>query len=120
MTSTNRARSLRHNQTDAENRLWWHLRNRNLGGFKFRRQHPVGPYITDFACLEKMLIVELDGGQHAEQVEDDLVRSKFLEAEGFRVMRFWNHEVLESIDAVLEKIFEVLEGREPPSPQPSP
>jgi len=120
MTQTTCARNLRHNQTDAETRLWWHLRNRNLAGFKFRRQHPVGPYITDFACLERMVIVELDGGQHAEQEEEDLVRSSFLEGEGFKVLRFWNHEVLTSIEAVLERILEVLEGGEPPSPRPSP
>jgi len=95
---------LRRDQTEAENKVWFELRARRLEGAKFRRQHRVGPYIADFCCLEYRLIVELDGGQHAEETEGERERKKFLAAEGFRVLRFWNHDVLTSIDAVLEEI----------------
>ncbi len=88
------ARRLRKHPTDAERLLWRHLRLRQLGGYKFRRQQPLGPYIVDFVCLAKRLIVEVDGGQHAEQAEEDAQRTAWLEAQGFRVLRFWNTEVL--------------------------
>jgi very-short-patch-repair endonuclease len=94
------------------------LRDRQLGGHKFRRQHPVGPYIADFACVERGLIVELDGGQHAEQKSYDARRSDALVARGFKVIRFWDNEVLTQTRAVLESILRELESR--PSPQPSP
>ena len=84
------ARALRTSSSDAETRLWWHLRDRRLGGAKFRRQLPIGPYVADFVCVEAMLVVELDGGQHAEQLERDQVRTSFLERQGYRVVRFWN------------------------------
>lgn len=103
-----RAKELRKNLTDAENELWKHLRYRQMGGYKFRRQHPVGPYIVDFACLEKSLIVEVDGGQHGENVAYDSERSAYLQSKGFRVLRFWNNEVLTEIDVVKEVIVGVL------------
>ena len=99
---------LRRNQTDAETLLWRHLRNRQLGGFKFRRQHSFPPYIVDFVCIEKLLVVELDGGQHARAVEADERRTKFLEQKGFRVIRFWNNELLGNTEGVLERILELL------------
>ena len=98
------ARNLRTNQTDAERLLWRHLRNRNICGHKFRRQQIVDPYIVDFVCPEKRLIVELDGGQHAERQSEDAARTEFLEHQGFRVMRFWNNEVLTNIEGVLYSI----------------
>ena len=106
MNSTRKA--LCRNQTDAERLLWRHLRNRQLGGFKFRRQHSFPPYIVDFACSEKRLIVELDGSQHALTMEADEQRTKFLEEKGFRVIRFWNNEILGSTEAVLVRILELL------------
>ncbi len=102
------ARALRSNPTEAERALWKHLRVRQIEGHKFRRQQPLGRYIVDFVCLEKRLIVELDGGQHAEQVHSDTNRTAWLEAQGFRVMRFWNHDVLNEIEAVKEAIWEAL------------
>jgi very-short-patch-repair endonuclease len=98
------ARSLRKQQTEAERLLWSRLRNRQLQGCKFRRQQPIGPYIADFLSLEPKLIIELDGGQHAEQQEQDNQRTRYLQALGYRVLRFWNHEVLNDLDAVLEAI----------------
>ena len=105
-----RARALRRNQTDAEGLLWHHLRSKQLGGFKFRRQHPVGPYIADFICLSHKLIVEIDGGQHAEQKVRDSRRDAFLRGESYRVLRFWNNEVFENCFGVLERIFAALHG----------
>jgi len=113
-----RAKDLRGNLTDAEKLLWRHLRSRRLEGDKFRRQQILGPYIVDFVCLEKKLIVELDGGQHAESVAYDHRRTVFLEATGFRVMRFWNNEVLGNLESVLSCIR--AECAVAPSPQPSP
>lgn len=101
--STN-ARSLRKNQTDVEKLLWQYLRNRHLLGHKFRRQFPIEPYIVDFVCLELKLIVELDGGQHAEQIEYDQYRTQQLQQRGFKVLRFWNNEVLQNTTGVLEAI----------------
>ena len=84
----NRARQLRCQQTDVEAKLWMRLRDRQLSGAKFRRQHPIGPYVVDFCCPDCGLVVELDGGQHADQTARDTVRTRFLEAEGYRVIRF--------------------------------
>ena len=112
------ARRLRQQATDAERVLWKHLRARRMAGHKFRRQVVIEPYIVDFVCLEARLIVEADGGQHLEQVEDDLNRSIFLESLGYKVIRFWNHEILDDIHTVLERIHGSL--IEAPSPQPSP
>ena len=95
---TELARALRKNPTEAERTLWRHLRLRQLDEHKFRRQQPVGSYIVDFICIEKRLVVELDGGQHSEQVASDAERTALLEGEGFRVLRFWNHEVLKDIE----------------------
>jgi very-short-patch-repair endonuclease len=96
------ARALRKNQTDMEKLMWSRLRNRQIAGHKFRRQQIIGPYIADFLSLEPKLIIELDGGQHAEQQDEDAKRTRYLEALGYRVLRFWNHEVLGDLDAVLE------------------
>ncbi len=110
------ARKLRKTMTDAERRLWYDLRHRQIGHARFRRQAPIGPYIVDFVCFEKRLIIELDGGQHAVHVEEDLRRTNWLTAQGFRVLRFWNHQVFEEGEAVLEGIGLALD----PPPQPSP
>ena len=111
-----RARQLRRDQTDAEQRLWSKLRDRQLRGTKFRRQHPVGPFVADFCCPQRKLVVELDGGQHAEEVAADHKRSRFLEEQGYRVLRFWNHDVLQNTEAVLERIAEALNDLTPALP----
>ena len=102
------ARDLRKSSTDAEFLLWNSLRNRNLSRFKFRRQHPIPPYIVDFVCLEQHLVVELDGGQHVENARGDEARTAFLRSKGFRVIRFWNEEVLKETSDVLEEILHSL------------
>ncbi len=107
-----KTKQLRSNSTDAERNLWAHIRNRRLEGWKFRRQLPVGQYIVDFACLELRLIIEIDGGQHAEQIHYDLGRTKFLQTKGYRVVRFWNNEVPGNIEAVLEALTLTLSQRE--------
>ena len=104
-----KARQLRNTATDAEIRLWHHLRLRRLGGCKFRRQVPLAGYIVDFVCLERKLIVELDDGQHLDLAARDLVRTRKLEAAGYRVLRYWNHEVLLRVADVLEDILRKLE-----------
>jgi very-short-patch-repair endonuclease len=116
------ARALRKRMTDAERLLWRHLRNRELGGWKFKRQYPVGAFIVDFICLEKNVVIEVDGGQHAENEELDLQRSAYLNKMGYRVVRFWNNEVLQETEAVLEAIFAILvdAAKNSPSPRPSP
>jgi very-short-patch-repair endonuclease len=115
-----RARRLRRNMTDAERSLWRHLRNRHLIGFKFRRQHEIDRYIVDFVCTDADLIVELDGGQHAEMMASDANRTRRLEAIGYRVLRFWNNDVLTNIEAVLEVILEAVASAAPhPNPLPS-
>src|SRR4051794_9730961 len=97
--TTRRARSLRKNATEAEQRLWRHLRGRYLEAFKFRRQRPVGPYIVDFICMECGLIVEVDGGQHAEVRKSyDEQRDAYLHRHGYRVLRFWNNDVMANIE----------------------
>ncbi len=105
-----RARMLRRNQTDVEKKLWGFLRDRRLFGLKFRRQHPIGKYVVDFCCLEKRVIIELDGGQHARQSIRDSSRTNDLENEGFRVVRFWNNQIMENPQGVLEKIVLALEA----------
>jgi very-short-patch-repair endonuclease len=114
------ARQLRSKQTDAENLLWSHLRAHRLFGLKFRRQQPIGIYVVDFLCPEKKLIVELDGGQHQERAEYDEVRDAWLESEGYTVLRYWNNEVMENLEGVLEDIGRVagIFAESPPSPQP--
>ena len=116
-TLRDRARRLRRNQTEAERRLWARLRLRQLGNAKFRRQHPIGRFIADFCCMENGLVVELDGGQHMAQTETDRRRSVFLARQGYRVLRFWDHEVMEDIEAVLQRIMDAL-GSPHPSPLP--
>ncbi len=112
------AKEMRTRATDAERLLWSHLRDRRLHGFKFRRQVVIEPYIVDFVCFEAKLIVEADGGQHSDNVHYDEKRSARLNAAGYRIIRFWNHEILMETHAVLEQIQKAL--FEPPSPQPSP
>ena len=114
-----KARQLRKNQTDAETRLRYHLRSRWFYGYKFRRQYPVAPYIADFVCPDKKLIIEIDDGQHAVQVPADAERTAYLEAKGFAVIRFWNNQVLNETEAVLALILEKLEAAAL-SPRPSP
>ena len=120
--SKSNAGNLRKSLTDAERKLWSSFQNHGLGNFKFRRQEPVGKYIADFVCYEKRLIIELDGGQHAEQQEKDEARTNWLESQGFRVLRLWNNEVLNETEAVVQVILNELEEepRFAPSPQPSP
>ena len=101
---TPRARRLRIDQTGVERLLWGKLRNRQLGGWKWKRQVPRGPYIADFACIEANVIVELDGGQHSDQVDYDTRRTGFLQSEGFTLLRIWNMEVVENLDGVCETI----------------
>jgi len=124
--SEKRQRTLRKNMTDAERALWQALRGRQVLGLKFRRQHPFGDYILDFVCLEHKLIIEVDGGQHSEQADYDERRTRELQKAGFRVLRFWNNEVLQNLEGVKEKIWQVVEGlghsdqSNPSPPQPSP
>ncbi|MGH8634555.1 MAG: endonuclease domain-containing protein [Burkholderiales bacterium] len=99
-----RARELRSNQTDAETRLWRFLRNRQLCGFKFRRQYPIPPYIGDFVCVEAGLIIEIDGSQHLADQSRDAVRARFLESFGYRIVRYWDNDVLLRTSEVLEAI----------------
>ena len=113
-----RARTLRRQSSEVENLLWRQLRARRLMGYKFRRQVVIKPYIVDFLCLEARLIIEADGGQHSNQVVYDARRTARLEGMGYRVMRFWNHEVMQELQVVLEQIRTAL--IEVPSPQPSP
>lgn len=108
--ATTRARSLRQSDNDAEARLWSELRNRRLNGFKFVRQLAIGPYFADFACREKMLVVEVDGSQHAESPQDRR-RDDFMTSEGWAIVRFWNTDVLTDMPAVLETLVAILEGR---------
>ena len=108
MSLTRFKKQLRIDQTDSETRLWNQLRDRNLHDYKFRRQHIIQGYIVDFVCLEQKLIIELDGGQHAERKSYDNKRTQVLEKEGFRVVRFWNNEVLENIEGALDIILTEL------------
>jgi very-short-patch-repair endonuclease len=103
-----RARRLRRTMTDAERRLWPRLRNHALDGWQFRRQAPIGRYVVDFICNERALIVEVDGGQHALDEARDAERTRWLESQGFRVIRFWNNEVLANTDGVVAEILRVL------------
>ena len=103
-----RARGLRTSLTDAERLLWSRLRRGQLDGFRFRRQVPIGPYIADFACLAERLIIEVDGGQHSSRTVEDTAREQWLADRGYRVIRFWNNDVLENIDGVLAEIRDSL------------
>lgn len=108
MDLKNLARVLRKNQPDAERKLWSALGNQQLKNSKFRRQYWIRPYIVDFICLEKNLVLEIDGSQHLEKTSKDNERTEFLEKHGFRVLRFPNNEILKEFDAVLERIYEHL------------
>jgi very-short-patch-repair endonuclease len=112
---TNRARRLRRRSTDAERQLWNQLRSRAIYGFKFVRQEPIGPYIVDFICRERRLIIEVDGGQHATD-RRDTVRDRWLSDRHLRVLRFWNNDVLRNMDGVLETIANALQAESPPHP----
>jgi very-short-patch-repair endonuclease len=98
------AKKLRYESTEAEKLVWRYLRARRLDGLKFRRQHPIGEYIADFVCLENRIIIEIDGGQHANERNKDREREAWLKNQGFKVLRFWNNEVLENLEGVLEVI----------------
>ncbi len=108
------AKILRKNQTQQEKKLWNILRNRQLSGFKFKRQYPIGNYIVDFACREAKLVIEIDGGQHntSNGISYDEIRSEYLKHAGFMVLRFWNNEIDENIEGVYQKIAELLQRKE--------
>jgi very-short-patch-repair endonuclease len=110
-----RARAMRAHPTPAERRLWSMLRDARMPALRFRRQHVIAPYIADFACLERSLIVEADGGQHSECKSDER-RDAFLRSSGFRVLRFWNNDVLENAAGVFEMIYAALHTPHPPKP----
>ena len=117
-SKTNRtqlARRLRHDSTKPEQLMWTHLRSRGLGGYKFVRQEPVGPYVVDFLCREQRLVLEIDGGQHATDPKGAL-RDDWLSQHNYRVMRFWNNEVRQNIEGVLETILAKLDEAGPPHP----
>ena len=124
MSNSAKAQNLQLHSTDAERALWRRLRNRQLAGWKFRRQVSMGKYIVDFVCYERKLAIEVDGGHHQERVPFDTARTAWLESQGFRVLRFWNHEVLNNVEAVQEVLLVALNRDFPsltsPSPQPSP
>lgn len=106
------ARTLRKNQTEAEKLLWRRLRDRQLEGFKFRRQRPIGKYIVDLVCIEQKVVVEADGSQHYHS-EDDKIRDEYLKEQGYTVLRFWNSDILRNIDRVIQRILEVAHAPSP-------
>ncbi len=110
-----RARDLRKTMTVPERKLWRALSDRKVSGFRFRRQHPIGLFIADFVCLERQLVVEVDGSQHTEndQIEHDTRRTEWLQAEGYRVIRFWSNDVMQSIDGVVQSILEAATNASP-------
>ena len=110
------AKHLRRRMTDVEQKLWRHLRDRRFEGTKFRRQYPIGKYIVDFICADKMLIIELDGGQHADN-PDDKIRDHWLKSQGYRILRFWNNDMLQNKEGVLHTIKAALDN---PHPNPLP
>jgi len=120
--NTTTARHLRRHQTDAERILWFRLRGRRLAGWKFKRQVPIDRFIADFVCTDGKLIVELDGGQHADRTSQDEERTRTLEAMGYLVLRFWNNDVMQNLEGVLEEIVNALnqQSLEPPHPTPLP
>ena len=116
-TTLRQARQLRSSQTEAEARLWYHLRAGRFNGLKFRRQHPLPPYIADFCCVEGRLVIELDGSQHSP--DGDAARTRYLQSQGWQVLRFWDNDVLGRTDAVLEAIWNSVLAADP-LPNPSP
>ncbi len=119
MTTHPTVKKLRENATDAERKLWHHLRRKQVNDLRFRRQYRLGAYIVDFVCLPARLVIEVDGGQHDTQGARDGVRTAWLTSQGFRVIRFWNNEVLGSIEGVLHVVGEQLALATPPPPAPS-
>ncbi|WP_394696383.1 endonuclease domain-containing protein [Pseudoxanthomonas japonensis] len=116
-TTLEHSRRLRRIMTDAELKLWKVLRGRRLEGLKFRRQHPIPPYVADFCCIDKKLIVELDGSQHTTRL--DAARTRILRSQGWTILRFWDHDVLRATEAVVEVIWNTV-CRPYPHPNPSP
>ena len=114
-----KAKTLRTNQTAAEQRLWYHLRAHRFMGYKFKRQKPIGRYIVDFICMEHRLIIEIDGGQHAERVTYDQRRDAWLRNQGYTVLRFWNNDVMQELEGVLEKIRSALVNSLSTGPSPA-
>ena len=110
------ARKLRRSSTDVEKKLWHRIRDKQIEDFRFRRQRPIGKFIVDFICIDARLIVELDGGQHAENALGDSKRTEFLESLGYKVLRFWNNEVIENMEGVLERVREELLSTRSPTP----
>jgi very-short-patch-repair endonuclease len=106
--------------TDVERDLWYQLRAKRFEGFKFKRQAPMKQYIADFVCFDKKLTIELDGGQHSAQIEYDSKRDAFFTDQGFRVLRFWNNEVVENMEGVLITIQQALKNAPLPNPSPQP
>ncbi len=119
VTKTNLARLLRKNATTAERKLWKYLRSRGVQGFKFVRQEPIGPYIVDFVCRERRLIIEVDGSQHATD-KADAIRDRWLVDHRYRVLRVWNNEVMDNIEGVWETILSAASAERPPHPNPLP
>jgi very-short-patch-repair endonuclease len=118
-----RARRLRRDMTDAERKLWWNLRRLPIEHSHFRRQATIGPYFADFACHERRLVIEVDGGQHnkPDNVARDAERSAYLQSQGYRILRFWNNDVLKNINGVMEAILAAMHQNEaspPPLPPP--
>ena len=116
MSRIETSRRLRRRSTDVERLLWSRPRDRQLAGAKFRRQHPIGPYIVDFFCLEQRLVIELDGGQHARRSRHDAKRDHWLESRGYRVLRFWNNDAMRNVEGVLQRISLVLDEDADPEP----
>jgi very-short-patch-repair endonuclease len=114
------AKSLRTNQTEAEQKLWFHLRAHRFMNLKFKRQKPLGRYIVDFICEEIFLILEIDGGQHAEKIEYDQHRDAWLKSQGYTVLRFWNNEVMQQFEGVMQKIYLYTLAYSPSPPAPLP
>ncbi len=120
MDNLTNAKSMRSAQTPAEQHLWYHLRANRFMGLKFKRQKPLGPYVVDFICLERGVVIEVDGGQHGDDVAYDRRRDQWLASQGFIVLRFWNHDVLNQTEGVLERIRQGVEERAFPALVPSP
>ena len=121
-TILERARKMRKEPSGPEAKLWYFMKGKNLGGFRFRRQHPIDRFIVDFYCHETKLVVELDGNSHAEQREYDAIRTAWLESKGYTVIRFWNNQVVQDTESVLQLILakcEELSDEPRPSPSPS-
>jgi very-short-patch-repair endonuclease len=115
-----RARHLRQHRTEAEIAIWQRLRRKQLDGARFRQQFPIGPYIVDFLCLQRRLIIEIDGGQHATNVAADAARTTWLASQSFHVMRFWNNDVSDNLDGVIDTIYRWLLNNPAPPPRPAP